>query len=575
VKLPILLVFGIISVLFYAQPSFGHGVGGETLPPVVIDGKNATLSLFVNPPTFDKKTGEYEILLKLYETDTQAVIPHVTYLVEISKDGKQLLSERFHDDASNLSIKVEPKNTNQVKIQGSNFGELGWMKNTVLFPLKVEGPIFLSGGLYKFHIQVLTINADSNKLDPPVTFDASISLAEKTDYPISYQNKDYSFGIMSYYDTINGFEFDEKFRTISFSMPYDWSQQNIAQTNVVHQEIHVPKTFPEMLVTKYDGLVNGIPVPEYAITIDDYTTDSRIVHLVLNQKELLSIVDSVHDKSIMEFVISPSAEDKFPLSAYTQNAVFQVGLSWEPTPIIPEQKTRFYIDITRYFAPKIQEDAKFDFVVKQHGKELYRKPITGLIGAQEKTNFHDYTFTKENLGPTIISIESINGEKLSSVDYVVVVRQQEEKGTFPIRIPSATPDGAQGKYIIDLTWIPETLQPGDAEFIFTIYDRNMRPVSDAEYDFVLIQNGQQIYENSGIAQAGGSFEDVIFFEQHKGPVTLAIQNIDQSGESIEFPIVVTPEFPLGLILVMVLTFSAVIVLSKLNKKTGHILRYPF
>jgi hypothetical protein len=555
--------------------SFGHGVGGETLPPVQIDGKNVTLSLFVNPPTFDKNIGEYEILIKTSETNTQAVIPHITYLVEISRNGEQLLSERFHDDSSNLSIKIIPKNTEGATIQGSNFGELGWMKNTDLFPLKVEGPIFLSGGLYKFHIEILTINADSNKLPNPVKFDAAISIAEKTNYPISYQDKDYSIGVMSYYDTIGDFAFDEESRAMSFTMPYDWSPENIAQTNVVHQEIHIPKTFPELLVTKYDGMINGIPIPKSAITVDDFTTDSRIVHIVLNQKDLYEIVGSIQDKAKIEFTVSPSAQDKFPLLAYTNNAVFQTGLSWEPTPIMPGQKTRFFVDITRYFAPKIQEDAKFDFVVKQHGKELYRESVTGLIGAPEKTNFHDYAFSEQNLGPAIISIESINGEKLSSVDYVVVVRPQEEKKTFPIRIPSATPDGTQGNYFVDLTWIPENLQPGEAEFIFTIYDRNLQPVSNAEYDFALIQDDKPIYQKTGIAKAGGSFEDVTFFEENKGPVTLVIQDINASRESIEFPIVVTPEFPLGWIVVLVVVFSGVIVQSKIIKKTGYILRYPF
>jgi len=572
----ILLALGIVLLTaLYVPPSFGHGVGGETLPPVAIDGKNVTMSLFVNPPTFEKNTGEYDILIKTSETNTQEVIPHITYLVQISKDGKQLLSERFHDDSSNLSIKVTPKNTDKVTIQGSNFGELGWMKNTDLFPLKIEGPIFLSGGLYKFHIQVLTINADSNKLATPVQLNAAISLAEKTDYPISYEGKNYSLGIMTYYDTIGDFVFDDESRAISFSMPYDWNSENIAQTNVVHQEIHIPKTLPELLVTKYDGMVNGIPIPESAITVDDFTTDSRIVHVVLNQKELYSIVDSVQDKSKIEFTVSPSAQDKFPLLAYTSNAVFQTGLSWEPLPIMPGQQTRFYVDITRYFTPKIQEDATFDFVIKQDGVELYRKPVTGVIGAPEKTNFYDYAFSEKNLGPVILSIEKINGEKLSSVDYVAVVRPQEEKKTFSIRIPSATTDGTQGSYFVDLTWIPENLQPGEAEFIFTIYDRNLQPVPNAEYDFVLTQNGVQIYSNSGVAPAGGIFEHVTFFEQNKGPVTLAIQNIDQSGESVELPIAVTPEFPLGWLLVLVVVFSVVIVSSKINKKTGYILRYPF
>lgn len=573
-KLGTIPIFGVILLIaLYTQPSFGHGVGGETLPPVSIDGTNATLSLNINPPVFDDTAGEYEMLFRLYETNTQAVIPHVTYLVEVSKDGKQLFSERFHDDSSNLSIKVIPKNTS-VKIHGSNHGDLGWMKNTDLFPLKIEGPIFLSGGLYKFHIEVLTINADSNVLKNPVIYDASISLAEKTTHAVSYEENNYDIGIMSYYDTIQNFAFDEKSRTLSFSMPYEWSQKNIAQTNVVHQEIHIPKTFPELLVTRYDGMVNGIPIPESAITIDDYTTDSRIVHVVLYQKELYALVDSIQDKSKIEFTVTPSKTDKFPLSAYTHNAIFQVGLSWEPAPITPGKNTRFYVDITRYFAPKIQEDATFDLVIKQRGEELYRKSVTGLVGAQEKTNYYDYAFSEKNLGPIIISVENINGEKLSSVDYVAVVSAQDTK-TFPIRIPSVTQDGSQGNYFVDLTWIPENLQPGEAEFIFTIYDETLQPVPKAEYDFILLQNGQQIYKKSSVAQAGGSFEDMTFFENNKGSVMLRIENINQSDEYIEIPIVVTPEFPLGLFLMFGVIFSVVVMVSRLNNKTGRILRYRF
>lgn len=557
----------------YIHQSFAHGVGGETLPPVEIGGKNATLSLYVNPSTFDSKTGEYEILLKLYETKTQAIIPHVTYLVEVSHDGKQLLSEKFHDDSSNLSIKVIPKNTPSVKIDGNDLDDLGW-SGGLLVPLKIEGPIFLSGGLYKFHIEVLTINNDSNILSPPTKFDAAISLGENTDHTISYENNDHTIGVMSYYDRTNNFTFDTQSRTVSFSMPYDWSKQNILQTSVVHEEIHISKTFAEMLVTKYDATVNGILIPESFVTIDDYSTDSRIVHLVLNQKELSSMVDSVQDKSKMTFTMTPSKEEKFPLESFTHNAIFQIGLSWDTTPIQPGKNTRFYVDISRYFAPRVQEDAQFDFVISQHGKELYRKSVTGMIGVDTKTNYYDYTFSDKNVGPVIISIENINGEKLSSADYVIAVKPLDTKKTFPIRVQSTTQNGSAGKYYVDLTWIPEDLKPGEAEFILTIYDDTMQSVSNAKYDFALLQNSKPIYQNSGVAKAGGSFEDVIFFEGNKGPITLRL-DIDDTGEYVELPIMVTPEFPLGVLFVFVAVFSVVVMVSKINKKTGYIMRQPF
>jgi hypothetical protein len=176
------------------------------------------------------------------------------------------------------------------------------------------------------------------------------------------------------------------------------------------------------------------------------------------------------------------------------------------------------------------------------------------------------------LGPAIISIEKINGEELSSTDYVVVV-SPESKKTFPIRLQSTTPDGTKGNYNVDLTWVPENLQPGEAEFIITIYDQNLQPVPNAQYDFVLVQNGQEIQRKSHIASAGGSFEDVTFFEGNKGPMTLKIENINQSGESVDIPITVTPEFPLGWLIVMVVVFSSVVIISR--TKTGQIIPGPF
>ncbi|NDF35693.1 MAG: peptidase, partial [Nitrosopumilaceae archaeon] len=173
-----------------------------------------------------------------------------------------------------------------------------------------------------------------------------------------------------------------------------------------------------------------------------------------------------------------------------------------------------------------------------------------------------------------ISIENINGEKLSSTDYVIVVKPQETKKTFPIRVQS-TSNGSPGKYFVDLTWIPENLQPGQAEFILTIYDKDLQPVSGAKYDFAVLQNGKPVYQNSAIAKAGGSFEDVTFFEANKGPLTLQVSKIDRTNESVELPITVTPEFPLGWILVFTILFSGMIVLSKINKKTGYFMSHPF
>ena len=564
----IIAALPLILAVPFLTPAFGHGLGGETVP-VSLPNRNATLFVSVQPSVFDPSNNESYLSFKLSDARTDAIIEHVTYLIELSRDGKQIFKETFHDDEGNLNIKVISSNSKDIRIDGDKEQSSGGWKRKMFSPLSIEGPIFTASGLYKFHTEIITVDSDNNILTQRPMAEGAISIADKTTHQITSANgKKYDIGIMSYYDAITSFGFDSKNSTISFEMQFDWNEKNIKQTTVVHQEVHIPKTYAEMLVTKYDGFVNGMPLAESAVTIDDYSDDSRIVHLVLNQKDLEAFAQKTQDRSKMVFSLMPSKTESLPLKAFTHNAVFQLGLSWEPLPIQANSKTRFYIDFTKYYAPKTQESVSYDFVVKQDNAEIFRRSLSGTTNAPPQTNYVDYEFSDKNIGTAIVSIENINGTELSSADFVVVVKPKSEpKQNFPIRIPSLTKDSTgstiPGKYNVDLTWVPNTLGVGDAEFIITIYDKDSgAPVQEAEYDFVLLKGGSEVYRKSGFAQAGGDFENVKLFQEYVGPLTLRIENIDQSGEYVEIPISVTPEFPLGSILVMTVLFSFVTLFAK-------------
>jgi len=575
-ELAIIAVLPLILAVQFLTPAFGHGLGGETVP-VSLPDRNATLFVSVQPSVFDPSNNESYLSFKLSDARTDAVIEHVTYLIEMSRDGKQIFRETFHNDEGNLNVRVVSNNSKGIKIEGGKEPTSGGWTRNLFSPLSMEGSVFTSSGLYKFHVEILTVDSDDNVLAQRPTVEGAISVAEKTVHQITSDNgKKYDIGITSYYDLINNFWFDSKNSTISFEMPFDWGEQNIKQTTVIHQEVHIPKTYAEMLVTKYDGFVNGMPLAESAITIDDYSDDSRIVHLVLNQNDLVSFAQKTHDKSKMVFSVTPSKTESLPLKAFTHNAVFQLGLSWEPLPIQANSKTRFYMDFTKYYAPKTQESVAFDFVVKQDNAEIFRKSLIGATNAPPQTNYADYEFSDKNIGTAIVSIENINGTELSSADFVVVIKPKSEpKQNFPIRIPSVTKDSTgnviPGKYNVDLTWVPNILGVGDAEFIITIYDKDSgAPVQDAEYDFVLLKNGNEVYRKSGFAQAGGNFENVKLFQEYVGPLTLRIENIDQSGEYAEIPISVTPEFPFGSILIMTALFSFIILFARFRRNFSEV-----
>ena len=78
-----LIVFG-----FSTSVAFGHGLGGEVLPPVTIEDRDATLSIDVSPSIYDPENPEHFVTLRLFDSNTEAIIEHVTLVLEMKKDGK-------------------------------------------------------------------------------------------------------------------------------------------------------------------------------------------------------------------------------------------------------------------------------------------------------------------------------------------------------------------------------------------------------------------------------------------------------------------------------------------------------
>ena len=362
-------------------------------------------------------------------------------------------------------------------------------------------------------------------------------------------------------------------------MPFDWSQKNIEQTNTVHEELHISKLFPDLHVTKYDVSVNGIPLPEDSIVTDDFSDENRTVHMILSKEKLLSIRDAASkiSDSEMIFSITPSQDVVLPLSHIT-NLQYQVDLWWDPTTIESGKETKFFTDITElYVATKQIKPTSFDFVLKQGQNEIFRQKINGQVNTPPKSNLQKYTFSDKEAGPILVGIENIGGSSFASTNFMIVVNPKKiEKQEFPIRQTSLKSNGDPGNYFVDITWFSSPLQIYEqSEFILTIYDKEtLLPVYDAKYDFVLVSaDNKEIFRKSGLASAGGSFENYRFAEKDLGGAMLRIENINNSGEFIELPINVTPEFPLGVVLILPVFLFGIVLFSRFKNNTkimlGH------
>jgi predicted secreted protein with PEFG-CTERM motif len=119
---------------------------------------------------------------------------------------------------------------------------------------------------------------------------------------------------------------------------------------------------------------------------------------------------------------------------------------------------------------------------------------------------------------------------------------------------------------VNLSWDPVEIEPGiNTNFVFTIRDgQTSEPLRNSDYTFIIIQNGKEIYRTSGSALIGGDFEKYTFGEDQTGPMIIKFENIRNTGEEVEFGIVVAPEFGAVTLIILVISITAVIFVTRRN-----------
>lgn len=418
---------------------YGHGLGGEILPSVTIGNRNATLAIDVSPSTYDPENPENYVTLRLFDSNTQAIIEHVTFIMELKKDGEQIFRYMFHDELGNLWFKVISNESDTIEIDGVKEPLLGgWMRSDEK-PLILTGPVFSSGGLYEYKVEVLTVNSDDNILDQRIELEGAISIAEKSSFVVKdSQQNPHEVQIISYFDTLENVNFESN--QLDFSMPFDWNQ-DFKQLSVVHEEIIISEEFSEFFHTKYGAKVNDISLRDEIITVDDYSSEGRTVHIVVNKEELKQIKEQAIRKSDSKIffelgpskdIVLPLAEpmtSKFPIKLQSISKTnpneegYDVDLTWFPAVLIPGEESEFVFTIYEKNSKIPVSDAYYEFVLTQNNEEIFRKAGTAPAGG----NFEDFLFSEDNAGEISVKLDRIN----KSDEYVeITVNVVPEFGLF-------------------------------------------------------------------------------------------------------------------------------------------------
>ena len=417
-----LLILPIIfCLLFPASSVYGHGLGIDTISVNTIQEKQISIS--VEMPMYFENDQE-QITITATDTETDETAKNVTFLIGIFNNNEMILRNYFFAEDGILPIIVTPTDDKEIIIYGEQDSLLGAWHGTDSNIVEITGPLFNSGGLYTFEIEVRTIDEPTNIIEDSGVYTADLTIVDSASYSQKDQNNaDIEFSTKSYFDSVSNFSYDSEAKEVTFEMPFDWNESKMSHVSVVHVETHFPKDFLEFLYPSYLGSVNDIKLFKSSVTVDDYTyDDKRTVHFVLLLDHLRYLKNEMRESgqplpdNIM-FKLSASEDAKFPLIAYTESEEFKLNLAWDPEDIESGVPTNFVFTIRDSYTDGPLRLSDYTFVIIQNNEEIHRVSGNAAVGG----DFEKFTFAADQTGPTTIKFENIRNTGQETEFALVVV----------------------------------------------------------------------------------------------------------------------------------------------------------
>jgi hypothetical protein len=511
---PSLILLSFIVILFSANQAYGHGLGAETFPPVDLNGKLVTLEVSSSSNNPEENDAQ-QISISLIDFNSKVTLRDVTFLIKSERGDQFLFEKEFKADNGFLVFNFESEDIDSIKVEeeteGNLFGSLLGLDSRLIH---VKGPKLSEGGLYKFDISILTAEGYSKKLDDPLVFRSGISIAQTKDHTIDDPN----FGkqtiqSITYYDEIKNFQYNSNSREITFEMSFDWNSDNINQTSVVHEELVIPKTFGDLLVSGFSMYVNDVKLSDNIVTIDDFFSEGRIVHFIINQNELWKIYETDENQDGMKFLVKPNS-DKIQLSSITDNGQFRVLVSTEPENLKSNSPAKIKFNIMDVFLKNRPIAVEYDFSVTQNGKTIHQQSGTST-DSREQFNTAEFTIPNDFSGIAFLNFDNLNGNDLARTSIPIVIDRiggQNNEISIPEWVRNNAAWWSDGQiddgtfiqaieYLIknDIILIPKTQQESaDSQEIPAWIKNNAAWWSDGQIDDETFVQGLQFLIQKGI-----------------------------------------------------------------------------
>jgi hypothetical protein len=422
------LAFAFAAVLLvlpaaFPQKAFADGLFQENLPPASIGDRDASLFVKINPPILTSDTQQDAFMqFRLFDARNNETIKFTTFIITVSKGtdpkARPLFTEVFHTESGLLTLKIQPEDTERVRVLGTQEPYLlSWMADPG-GTVNLRGPILLEGGLYHFNIELLTVDSIRTPFAPgtaPV-YDTYLSVGDVVTQDVVHEGETYPTTVISYYDRVEDFSFDSDELQYSWAMPFNWNVTRIedAPNIFVHEEIKVPKSLAGIGdATAFDSSVNGIPISGRMLAVDPFSSETELtLHFLLNKNDILNLAGQVpEDASEMTFAFSPAAGSGEQTSGEiaSDTGGVHVKLQWDPRQMSANNEETLNLEfIDAFSGEKLTSDVTYDLrIIDGEGEQVYE--VTDQV-AEGGTDSQQMTFPADASYRIEVEVKAITAD---------------------------------------------------------------------------------------------------------------------------------------------------------------------
>jgi peptide/nickel transport system substrate-binding protein len=193
---------------------------------------------------------------------------------------------------------------------------------------------------------------------------------------------------------------------------------------------------------------------------------------------------------------------------------------------------RTYVDQV----PVVHVEVQFPKTLEDLQTNSYRGTLNGRELEAQAVIIDDYTSEQNRIVHFVINNPMLSrvAERINDSNVAVFTLAPAEKPKFPLDILSLPGE----RFLFQLSWGPDIIETGaPITFVMNIQDPSTGDlVRGSSFDFVLIQDGNEIHNNHMSSEFGTYSYEYTFSKA--GRVTLAANNINSESESAKIDLVV-------------------------------------